>query len=108
MKSFGTWRASLLAASAIGIAAGLASCSSDPPEAPEIRTVSNRADLVSGGDTLVEIMLPAGAGTNGRRSTRARQPSTATRIKAPAMPGTTPLAATAVPGSTTSAWWPTT
>ena len=35
-----------------------ASPSAVPP--PQIKTLSNRADLVSGGDTLVEVVLPSG------------------------------------------------
>jgi len=31
----------------------------------EIRTISNRADLISGGDVLVEVVLPAGATASG-------------------------------------------
>jgi len=43
--------------------ATLAACSSDAKlEDLEIRTLSNRADLVSGGDVLVQIVSPAGAG----------------------------------------------
>ncbi|WP_143677543.1 DUF6351 family protein, partial [Streptomyces scabiei] len=29
-------------------------------ESPQIRVLSNRADLVSGGDALVEVALPSG------------------------------------------------
>ena len=32
-----------------------------PPGALQIKTLSNRADLVSGGDVLVEVVVPAGA-----------------------------------------------
>ena len=44
--------------------------------APQIRVLSNRADLVSGGDALVEIVVPATAGVptvdaNGRNVTSA-------------------------------------
>ena len=54
----------------IGLAAALqlllVACGSDDPPPPlEIRTLSNRADLVSGGDALVEIVLPAGATATG-------------------------------------------
>ena len=69
MKSFSTWRAWLLAATAVGIAAGLASCSDEGAGVPEIRTVSNRADMVSGGDAMMEIMLPARAEINGLKVT---------------------------------------
>ena len=34
---------------------------SDPVRVPQIKTLSNRADLISGGDALVEITLPEGA-----------------------------------------------
>lgn len=57
------------------IAAALAACGGSDDDnggggqAPvaEIRTVSTRADMVSGGDALVEIVLPAGATTAGLR-----------------------------------------
>ena len=47
-----------------------------PGAPPQIRVLSNRADLVSGGDALVEIVVPAGAGAptvdaNGRNVTSA-------------------------------------
>jgi hypothetical protein len=56
---------------AIAIAGALAACSNDddppPPDfgALQIKTLSNRADLVSGGDALVEVVLPAGAPLDG-------------------------------------------
>ena len=61
----------LLAASAFRADAAPA-----PGTAPQIRVLSNRADLVSGGDALVEIVVPAGAGAptvdaNGRNVTSA-------------------------------------
>lgn len=44
----------------------LAACNSSGPDVPvQIRTLNNRADLVSGGDALVEIVIPAGYGTSG-------------------------------------------
>jgi hypothetical protein len=49
---------------AIAIAfAGLTGCGSDNSDAPlvQIKTLSNRADLISGGDALMEIVLPSGA-----------------------------------------------
>ena len=52
------------AASAFALVA-LAACSSDDPDPSEIRTLSNRADLVSGGDVLVQIVPPAGADGSG-------------------------------------------
>ena len=61
----------LLAASAFRADAAPA-----PGSAPQIRVLSNRADLVSGGDALVEIVVPATAGAptvdaNGRNVTSA-------------------------------------
>lgn len=41
--------------------------------APLLRTLSNRADLVSGGDVLVEVDLPRGASTRGLRVTAGRR-----------------------------------
>ncbi|MBC7942279.1 MAG: hypothetical protein H7Z19_21425 [Chitinophagaceae bacterium] len=54
---------------AAALLAGLAGCSnSDDAEAPpQIRTLSNRADLVSGGDVLVEVSMPAVTGLNDLR-----------------------------------------
>ena len=54
-------------ASATGTLAALTACGSndDGPAAVEIRTLSTRADLVTGGDALVEIVLPAGTDTTG-------------------------------------------
>src|SRR5438128_5332079 len=45
-----------LIVTAFGIAAGAAAAS----DVPQIRVLSNRADLVSGGDALVEIVWPGG------------------------------------------------
>ena len=42
-------------------AALLAGCGGDPAPPLELRTLNNRADLVSGGDALVEVVLPSGA-----------------------------------------------
>jgi len=57
----GTLRFVTLGAAALALAA-LAACSSDAKlDNLEIRTLSNRADLVSGGDVLVQIIPPAGA-----------------------------------------------
>ncbi len=54
-----------MAVIAVAILAGLAGLTASNPSAQsgglEIRTLSSRADLVSGGDTLVEIKAPAGA-----------------------------------------------
>ena len=50
---------------------GDASSSASPPPpafaAPTIKTLSNRADMVSGGDALVEIVLPFGVATEALR-----------------------------------------
>ena len=49
---------------AVAIAlAGLTGCGSDNSDAPlvQIKTLSNRADLISGGDALLEVILPSGA-----------------------------------------------
>jgi uncharacterized tannase-like protein DUF6351 len=48
---------------AFAIAAGLVFAAS-AGAAPEILVLSNRADLISGGDALVEIQWPAGTNTN--------------------------------------------
>ena len=51
---------------AAAVAALLAACGGSNSSPPlEIRTVNNRADLVSGGDAMVEIVLPEGADTAG-------------------------------------------
>ena len=47
------------------VLAALGACSSEKPEAAQLQTLSNRADLVSGGDVLVEVVLPAGATAGG-------------------------------------------
>lgn len=55
---------------ALGAAGLLAACGSDsdaPPPALEIRTLSNRADLISGGDAMVQVVVPAGVPTAGLR-----------------------------------------
>jgi len=55
---------------ALGVAALLSACSSDdePKAVLEIKTLSNRADLVSGGDVLVQLVLPAGATVAGLKA----------------------------------------
>ncbi len=61
------WRFTAGAVSALALAA-LAACSLNDgvdPEPLQIRTLSNRADLVSGGDVLVQIVPPAGADGSG-------------------------------------------
>ncbi len=55
---------SLLKALAAGCCIVLASCGGDSSSSPpgvSLQTLSNRADLISGGTALVEIMLPASA-----------------------------------------------
>jgi Tannase-like family of unknown function (DUF6351) len=44
----------------------LAACGSSDDSSPvlEVRTLNNRADLISGGDAMVEVVLPAGASTS--------------------------------------------
>ncbi|MDP1534483.1 MAG: DUF6351 family protein, partial [Rubrivivax sp.] len=49
--------------------ASLVGCLSADLEPAQIRTLSNRADLVSGGDALVEISFPAGASAGSLRIT---------------------------------------
>ena len=62
-----------LAGHALGLAvlaaALLAGCggSDDPAPLLQIRTLNNRADLISGGDAMVEVVLPAGATSSGLR-----------------------------------------
>ena len=65
MKFFRTWREWLLSAAAMG----LAGCSDVSTGVPEIRTVSNRADMVSGGDAMLEIILPVRAEFDGLKVT---------------------------------------
>ena len=49
-----------------GVLAALSACGGSDELAPvEIQTLSNRADLVSGGDVLVEIVPPPGADATG-------------------------------------------
>src|SRR4051794_14322508 len=56
MKTFlGGWRAAALALVIIGAVAPAASAAG-----PSIHVLSNRADVISGGDALVSIDLPAG------------------------------------------------
>ena len=54
----------------LGLAAllvsGLVGCNSSDPNPPvEIRTLSNRADMVSGGDVMVEVVVPPGYSSTG-------------------------------------------
>ena len=54
----------------IGVAGWLAACAGSPDGSSsglEIKVLSNRADLVSGGDALVEIVLPTSATADGLR-----------------------------------------
>ena len=52
----------LVAAGALSACGGDDDGTPPPAAAPKISVLSNRADLVSGGDALVEINLPAGVG----------------------------------------------
>lgn len=53
-----TRRALLLVAVALGLLSAPAAGSAVAPGLPELLVLSNRADLVSGGDALVEVVLP--------------------------------------------------
>ncbi len=57
----------LLACTPLALAASLVGCSNDSDAPVEIRTLSNRADLVSGGDVTVEVLVPAGSVATGLR-----------------------------------------
>ena len=74
-------RARALVLSAMALA-GLAACeNNDTLDPVQIRTLSNRADLVSGGDVLVEIVIPAGAdATNLKVDVGGRDVSSAFRV----------------------------
>ena len=52
---------------ASGVVLALAACGGgdDEPAAVQIRTLSNRADLISGGNALVEIVPPNGVSATG-------------------------------------------
>src|SRR4051812_38745940 len=53
-------------AASLMIVTGLAACGGDDgPPTVTIKTVSTRADMVSGGDALVEIALPANTSAAG-------------------------------------------
>ncbi len=60
------WRHWLIAGLAL---AGLAGCSGNDLDPVEIRTLSNRADMVSGGDAMIELILPARATIAGLKVT---------------------------------------
>src|SRR5260370_19077244 len=47
------------------LALALSTCSGDSPNPVSIKTLSNRADLVSGGNALVEVVLPQGTSAVG-------------------------------------------
>jgi hypothetical protein len=57
------WLAAIAALTAAGCDSTSSSSGPVPPSqpVPEIKTLSNRADMISGGDALVEIVLPPGA-----------------------------------------------
>ncbi len=61
-RMLASYRMTLAACAVIGILAGfgVVSGSSQPPAQLEIKTLSSRPDLVSGGDALIEIKAPAG------------------------------------------------
>ena len=56
---------SALALCAAALVAGCGSSDDPPLPVLEIKTLSNRADLVSDGDALVQVLLPAGASVTG-------------------------------------------
>jgi hypothetical protein len=62
----------------------LAGCNDDYEADPvEIRATSNRADMVSGGDVTLQIVLPAGGRTDGLRvDVGGRDVSSAFRLQA--------------------------
>ena len=57
------WLAATAALAASGCDSTSSSTATTPPPqpVPQIQTLSNRADMISGGDALVEIVLPPGA-----------------------------------------------
>lgn len=55
----------MLALAAAALVGGCDGGNYDPYPALEIKTLSNRADLISDGDALVQIVLPAGSGPAG-------------------------------------------
>ena len=57
----------LLACTPLALAASLVGCADDSDAPVEIRTLHNRADLVSGGDVTVEVLVPAGSVSSGLR-----------------------------------------
>lgn len=57
----------LAAAAASALVAGCNLGGGTPPSAVEIRTLSNRADMISGGDALVEVLLPPSGNAAGLR-----------------------------------------
>src|SRR5258707_4544593 len=58
-----------------------------PPDAPaaalQIKTLSNRADQISGGDALVEIVVPPGSPTGAVHVTAAASAAVASRPPTP-------------------------
>ncbi|HEY0477960.1 MAG TPA: DUF6351 family protein, partial [Kofleriaceae bacterium] len=63
LSSNTAWLAASAALLAIGCQSdgAASSTTTDPVKVPQIKSLSNRADLISGGDALVEIVLPDGA-----------------------------------------------
>ena len=74
----------VLSCVAAAAALTLAGCNDDYEADPvEIRTTSNRADMVSGGDVTLQIVLPAGGRTDGLRvDVGGRDVSSAFRLQA--------------------------
>ncbi len=74
----------VLSCVAAAAALTLAGCNSDYEADPvEIRATSNRADMVSGGDVTLQIVLPAGGRTDGLRvDVGGRDVSSAFRLQA--------------------------
>ena len=57
----------LLTVTPLALAAMMSGCADDSDAPVEIRTLSQRADLVSGGDVTVEVLVPSGSVASGLR-----------------------------------------
>ncbi len=57
----------LLVCTPLALAIGLMGCADDSDAPVEIKTLHNRADLVSGGDVTVEVLVPTGSVASGLR-----------------------------------------
>ncbi len=64
---FSVSRTLLAGSLALAAAALLSACNDDNDVPVEIKTLSNRADLVSGGDVTVEVLVPTGLVSTGLR-----------------------------------------